>query len=85
MRMTRPTQRDAHDQRMTRPARNVLRWVLIQWRHDMTYDEAMQTTVSHAEAQREVESHGLPMSEFVEDNGEHAEYDGDTVMNWLGY
>lgn len=51
----------------------------------MTYEEATESTVSRNEAIREVKAHGIPVSEFLAENGDHTEYSGAAVLAWLGY
>ncbi len=51
----------------------------------MTYEEAITSNVTKAEARREVELHSLLWSDFVADCGDHEEYDGSEVLGWLGY
>lgn len=51
----------------------------------MTYDEAIEATVSFANAKQEIEAHGLSMADFAADHGEADEYAGVDVLTWLGY
>ena len=51
----------------------------------MDYEDACDTEVSALEAQREVERHHLRWSDFLTDCGTHATYQGQTVLDWLGY
>lgn len=51
----------------------------------MTYDEAIEATVSAREAQIEIEAHGLNWTDFLADVGERATYSGKDVLDWLGY
>lgn len=53
----------------------------------MTYDEAIETTFTRAEARREIEAHDSDggWSAFVAEVGDKAEYTGDEVLGWLGY
>ncbi len=52
----------------------------------MSYEEAVEATVSRAEAKAEIERHGGDgWDVFVADHGDHTEYSGDTVLGWLGY
>jgi len=57
------------------------------------YCETCLIMVTKNEARREIEKHarntdmtGPDMwSEFVQDHGENDEYEGKTVLDWLGY
>lgn len=52
----------------------------------MTYDEAIEATVSQAQAKREVERHDCDgWAAFIEDVGDKATYTGAEVLGWLGY
>jgi|TARA_R110000744_G_scaffold88265_2_gene172042 hypothetical protein len=52
----------------------------------MTYDEALESTVTRAEAIREIEGqHSLKFADFVEECGDHQSYSGAAVLEWLGY
>ena len=54
----------------------------------MNYDEAVEATVSKAEAKREIQKHdwdGDAWETFLEDVGEKEEYLGQEVLDWLGY
>ena len=51
----------------------------------MTYEEAMETTVTRAQAFAEVRRHHCDPTEFVAEVGDRAEYDGAEVLEWLGY
>lgn len=52
----------------------------------MTYEEAMDSTVSRAEAKREIDAHDCEGWEaFVADHGDLPSYPGATVLAWLGY
>lgn len=51
----------------------------------MTYEDAIQWTVTASQAKREIEKHGCEWSEFVQDCGDKATYSGKTVLDWLGY
>ncbi len=51
----------------------------------MTYDEAMTSNVTAAEAKREVLNHGVLWSDFTKEYGEFEEYEGADVLGWLGY
>lgn len=58
----------------------------------MTYDEAVEATVSREEALREIERHAeTPMEafekwcEFLSEVGDRPEYQGSEVLGWLGY
>jgi hypothetical protein len=41
--------------------------------------------VTRAEAQKEIEAHGVPFYEFVEEQGERDYYGSDQVLMFLGY
>lgn len=51
----------------------------------MTYDEAQGEDVTQAQALAEVEDHGIDLTEFFEDMGDRAYYEGSEVLSWLGY
>ena len=51
----------------------------------MTYEEAVEATVSAQEAKIEIEAHGHAWADFVADLGEHSTYSGKDVLGWLGY
>lgn len=53
----------------------------------MTYYESAEgQIISKERAKREVEKHnGDTWAEFLQDNGEHASYDAQSVLDWLGY
>lgn len=52
----------------------------------MTLDDAMEATVSRAEARAEIEiQHGLCFADFIAECGDAEEYEGADVLNWLGY
>jgi hypothetical protein len=51
----------------------------------MTYDEAIETSVTKREALAEVEAHGIDPEDFLEDMGNHDTYAGSDVLAWLGY
>lgn len=54
-----------------------------------TYEDACDATVSRAEAKAEIQRHDLgtddAWAEFVADHGDHEEYSGKVVLDWLGY
>ena len=41
--------------------------------------------VTKAQALNEVADHGIDASEFLEDYGDHDQYDAYEVLQWLGY
>jgi len=51
----------------------------------MTYDEAIDTTITRTTAKREVLRHGCSWAEFLHDVGDREEYQGHEVLDWLGY
>lgn len=51
----------------------------------MDYEEAMESTVSKKEAQREVAKHSCEWTEFVAEMGDKQTYKGADVLGWLGY
>ena len=51
----------------------------------MTFEEAMEATVSKAEAILEIQRHGHSPAEFFLEVGERNEYEGREVLEWLGY
>ena len=49
-------------------------------------DEARECEVTALEAKHEINKHdGASMEEFQEDYGIHDTYDGNDVLNYLGY
>jgi hypothetical protein len=51
----------------------------------MTYEEALDATVTRDEAKREIEKHSASWDDFVAEHGDHETYEGETVLGWLGY
>jgi len=51
----------------------------------MTYQEALEATVSRVEARREIAAHEASFGEFEAEYGEHDEYEGADVLCFLGY
>lgn len=51
----------------------------------MTYDEAIDATITRKEAIEEIKKHGINPAEFFQEIGEKEEYIGSDVLNWLGY
>ena len=52
----------------------------------MDYLEACEAFVTKKEAKYEIEvQHGLNFSDFVADCGNSEEYQGQVVLDWLGY
>lgn len=53
----------------------------------MSYEEATlpDTTITQAQALRELKLHSANVQEFFAEVGEKAEYSGKEVLNWLGY
>jgi len=52
----------------------------------MTYDEAIEVTVSRAQAKREISLHDCDgWDAFVADVGDKPYYTGAEVLDWLGY
>lgn len=51
----------------------------------MTYEEALEITVTKSAALAEVRKHGINPSEFLEEMGDHDTYAGAAVLAWLGY
>lgn len=54
----------------------------------MDYEDAIEATVTRAEAIKELYAHGTPACEialFYEEVGYKDEYKGSEVLNWLGY
>ena len=49
------------------------------------YESAEGMTISKERAKKEISRHSASWEEFVEDNGEHEEYDAQAVLAWLGY
>jgi hypothetical protein len=51
----------------------------------MSYEEALDVTVTRREALNEVVDHGLEWRDFILDCGDLPEYSGEEVLAWLGY
>lgn len=51
----------------------------------MTYDEAVEVELTPAEARREVKRHGHEWEAFVAEVGTRDAYQGQEVLDWLGY
>jgi len=51
----------------------------------MTYEQALEITVTQSEALAEVRKHGIDPSEFLEEMGEQETYAAADVLAWLGY
>ena len=51
----------------------------------MTFDEATQAVVTKEEARLEILRHKVSFDDFIAECGDHEEYDGLTVLAWLGY
>lgn len=53
----------------------------------MTADDWLDSDerVNKATAAHWLQKHGFPLSEFIETNGDHAEYLGADVLEWMGY
>lgn len=51
----------------------------------MTYEQAIDATVTKREALAEVEAHGVDPEEFLEELGNRDTYAGADVLAWLGY
>jgi hypothetical protein len=59
----------------------------------MTYEQAMDSTVTRAEAEAEIRAHGGETSTgrdelwraFLAEAGDRPTYDGAAVLSWLGY
>tara|TARA_B110000902_G_scaffold233926_1_gene278107 strand:- start:668 stop:916 length:249 start_codon:yes stop_codon:yes gene_type:complete len=49
------------------------------------YDSAENMTITKKRALLEVKNHGASVSEFFGECGVHANYNAQTVLNWLGY
>ena len=49
------------------------------------YESAECKTISKERAMFELVKHNASWDEFVVDNGEHEEYDAQSVLAWLGY
>lgn len=53
-----------------------------------SYHEAIELTVTRAEAKAEIDKHdwdGDAWAQFVEEVGDREEYEGEEVLGWLGY
>jgi hypothetical protein len=51
----------------------------------MSYDDAIEATVTKGEAIAEIKAHGLDPADFFEEIGKKDEYLGIDVLSWLGY
>ena len=53
----------------------------------MSYDDAIEATVTRAQALREIGRHdtGESLADFFATYGDQAEYRGADVLAWLGY
>lgn len=51
----------------------------------MTFEEAIESTVSKAEALAEIRNHSCSIEEFLLELGDHQTYRGKDVLAWLGY
>lgn len=53
----------------------------------MSYEDAIEATVSREEARREIARHdiGGTFEDFLHEVGDRAEYSGEEVLAWLGY
>jgi hypothetical protein len=51
----------------------------------MSYDDAIEATVTKGEAIAEIKAHGLDPADFFEEIGKKGEYLGIDVLSWLGY
>lgn len=49
------------------------------------YDSAEGMRITLARALLECKRHGVDVSEFLTEMGEHASYDAQMVLSWLGY
>ena len=49
------------------------------------YESAEGITISKERAKKEIAKHGASWVEFVQDCGEHINYDAQSVLAWLGY
>ena len=49
------------------------------------YESAEGYKCSKERAKQEITSHNADWAEFIADNGEHEEYDAQSVLAWLGY
>lgn len=53
----------------------------------MSYEDAIEATVTREEARREIERHDIDgtFDDFIREVGDRAEYTGEEVLAWLGY
>lgn len=51
----------------------------------MSYDDAIEATVTKREAIAEIKAHGLDPQDFFDEVGKKEEYIGLEVLSWLGY
>ena len=51
----------------------------------MDYLEACESTVTREDARKEIKLHGGSFEDFLVDVGDETEYQGQEVLDWLGY
>ena len=51
----------------------------------MNYDDAIEATVTRAQAFAELRMHYAEPAEFIADVGDQETYTGAQVLDWLGY
>jgi hypothetical protein len=51
----------------------------------MTYEQAIEITVTKSAALAEIRKHGIDPNEFLEEMGDRETYAGADVLAWLGY
>ena len=49
------------------------------------YDDACEATITQNQAIREIHKHGMYKADFFAACGEHDEYSGKVILDWLGY
>lgn len=50
-----------------------------------TYEDACEATISREQMWRECARHGLDPRDLVSDLGDHDNYSGKAILDWLGY
>lgn len=51
----------------------------------MDYEDAVLMDLSYQMVVKVINSHNLPLSEFIEEVGKKEYYSGQEVLDWLGY
>ena len=51
----------------------------------MDYDEACEAVFTRVQVIREIKLHSCDPEDFFSEVGDQPTYEGETVLNWLGY